>query len=961
MRYLLVALLFCSILSGADYEVIPNKATLPILTPSLAKAKTLKIRLKNGLEAYLISDPEVDKSSAGLTVLVGSWDEPSSEPGLAHFTEHLLFLGNRKYPKEAEYHRFISDNGGTNNAFTAEDATSFMFSVDNKAFPDALDRFANFFKEPLFNPSGVSRELNAINQEYAKNLNSDDFRELYVLKSLTDPHHPFSRFNMGNLESLSHVSQETLKDWYRHTYSANLMRLVVISPLSLEQLTGLVNDAFKDVPNLNRPQEDLSSPLFLPATPSYIYIEPVKNVRKVTLFWDLPPKFAHMLDAKPDAILCYVLGHEGKGSLLADLKEEKLAEAVSCGSYQLSPNNSWMNLEITLTDGGLKNLEQVIERSFQALARFRETGVPKYLFDEVKQMATLRYEYQTRDEAFDTIMRYVSWLSHEKMETFPQGTQVIERFDPEAVKELLDYMTPQNAHYSILAPSSLTGIRLDRLEPWMKIPYAVVPISEKQLKTWEEAKPIPAITLPGANPYTPKSLELVGGKGEAKESEGILPHPEAIVDTPKAKIYFATDTRFHTPRIAWDIEILTPAIVQGDATQLVLGDLLVKSLKDSLNTILYPAALADISCTIARTDNGIAINIEGYNEKAPLLLKEVLKRFQKPSANETQFKIYKDSLLRHYQNFGRDNPINLAQDIVKSILYKKFSTAKEKAAAIRKINYGQFTDFAETVFSHVFIQAVLYGNMDRKTADEVAQLLLQAFPGEPYEERFKPEVLLLPDNQGPFYLEVKVPTKGNVSWLTIQDAPPFTFKKRAALQLIMRDLYAPFFDELRTKQQTGYLVYSGPEELERKLFGYFIVQSDTHAGRDLLARFELFLERYLQEAPYELTEEKFQLLKATQIENLRKANRNVKDIADSLNLLAFKYDGDFDWLDKRVAALQELKLEESLTYAKQLFSKQNRRRLGLMLNGELPEGQFFPYSRIGGVPQLRKLGEFQGR
>ena len=120
------------------------------------------------------------------------------------------------------------------------------------------------------------------------------------------------------------------------------MRLIVISPLPLEQLTDLVVKDFKEVPNLKRPQENLSAPLFLPEPPSYVYIEPIKNVRKLTLIWDLPPKFSHMKDSKPDSIICYVLGHEGKGSLLADLKEEKLAEAITCGSIQYGPNNSWM-------------------------------------------------------------------------------------------------------------------------------------------------------------------------------------------------------------------------------------------------------------------------------------------------------------------------------------------------------------------------------------------------------------------------------------------------------------------------------------------------------------------------------------------------------------------------------------------------------------------------------------------
>src|SRR5262249_28718092 len=155
-------------------------------------------------------------------------------------------------------------------------------------------------------------------------------------------------------------------------------------------------------------------------------------------------------------------------------------------------------------------------------------------------------------------------------------------------------------------------------------------------------------------------------------------------------------------------------------------------------------------------------------------------------------------------------------------------------------------------------------------------------------------------------------------------------KKRAAQQVLMQDIYAPFFDELRTKQQTGYLVYSGSEELERKLFSFFVVQSDTHDNRDLLARFELFIERYLQEMPYEFTETRLNTLRNALIESLKQSALNIKDMAQLLNRLAFKYDGDFEWLDKRIAALQELNFEECREFALDFLSRQNRRRVAVM-------------------------------
>ena len=53
-------------------------------------------KLDNGLRLLLISDPQADKAAVSLDVAVGSSADPSDREGLAHFLEHMLFLGTEK-------------------------------------------------------------------------------------------------------------------------------------------------------------------------------------------------------------------------------------------------------------------------------------------------------------------------------------------------------------------------------------------------------------------------------------------------------------------------------------------------------------------------------------------------------------------------------------------------------------------------------------------------------------------------------------------------------------------------------------------------------------------------------------------------------------------------------------------------------------------------------------------------
>ena len=86
------------------------------------------LRLANGLQVVLISDPGEDKGAAALSVAVGSFDNPQEWPGLAHFLEHMLFLGTEKYPEPGAYQAFISAHGGSHNAYTSLARTSYFIA-----------------------------------------------------------------------------------------------------------------------------------------------------------------------------------------------------------------------------------------------------------------------------------------------------------------------------------------------------------------------------------------------------------------------------------------------------------------------------------------------------------------------------------------------------------------------------------------------------------------------------------------------------------------------------------------------------------------------------------------------------------------------------------------------------------------------------------------------------------------
>lgn len=952
-KYIFLFIFSCSLFADPDYQVVEDKNTLIVLTPGLAKRETLKIRLKNGLEAYLISDPGLDKSGAGLAVNMGSWSNPDEYPGLAHFLEHMLFLGTKKYPEEGGYQRFIDENAGMHNAFTAADKTVYMFSVSNEAFPQALDQFAQFFVYPLFLPSGVSREAHAIDQEYAKNLQNDNWRAFHVSKTLENPKHPESRFDIGNLETVSKIPIDVLRKWFNAHYSANLMHLVAYSSIPMNELVKLVSTDFNEIPSHEvtpfYPSQSISSPENVGI---YVYIEPYQDKRELEIEWELPSKYQYDAD-----VIAAALGYENEKSLTQLLKNEHLAEEVNVGTRLYTPSMQFI-LNISLTDEGVKNVDKVILHCFETIHLLQKEGIPKSFFDEVKELSTLTYEYQSRQDVFGMVMNDAEKMIDEPLDTFPYKTSVPSKYSPEDIKTTLDYLTPERAQYLVIAREELTGVKPTQTEPWFNVEYSVKKVPEKTLLEWSQAPLNPLIQPPEPNPFVPKNLSLLNSV--EKNDNLILPTPRAIVDTTSAIVFYKEDTRLLVPETASLFRIYTPGKSSGNPVHEVLADLYVRVLRNSLNALNYQGREAHLSFALNPMDAGFKLSLQGYSEKAPLFFEEMLAQMITSSPTEQEFSDQKNSLQKDYENAALDTPLKQAQEILKAILYKNYVTTEKKAKAIQKVTYQDFLTFKKTLFQKTYIEAIIYGNLHEQEAINLYKTLQKSLGSTPLPKSAitKKSVLKLNAEKGPFLFSREIKQFGNACILVIEDGC-FTLKKRAALQILAKGMQEPFFSELRTRQQTGYIVSSAEQEMERELFLFFLVQSNTYDPCDLNARFELFLDNFLREFKTdEITKERFETIQKSLITEISTSPKNISQMLNSLDALAFEYDEQFDWMEKRVQAMKELTYEEFSDFAKEFLGRSNHRRLSIQMEGVLPKENQLHYSHIPTLQKMRKMGEY---
>ena len=227
---------------------IEDRSHLRFADPAMAHAQVRKLVLANGMRVYLLHDPTAKTDAVACGVRAGSWQDPPDAPGMAHFVEHLLFMGTAQYPDEADFYAYLAQHGGNTNAYTTVDRTVYMFDVESGGLTGSLRRFGAFFKHPLLRDASIARERQAVDQEFRAKERRDGWRELMVDAALSEGSHPNRYFHVGTQQSLGQVDHRRMSDWFVQHYSAHLMDVVVRGAQSLDTLQAAVLMAFADVP-----------------------------------------------------------------------------------------------------------------------------------------------------------------------------------------------------------------------------------------------------------------------------------------------------------------------------------------------------------------------------------------------------------------------------------------------------------------------------------------------------------------------------------------------------------------------------------------------------------------------------------------------------------------------------------------------------------------------------------------
>ncbi|MGF6088986.1 pyrroloquinoline quinone biosynthesis protein PqqF [Pseudomonas sp. 18173] len=313
--------------------------------PALNHPRPSTETLANGLRVTLRHAPNLKRCAAALRVAAGSHDVPLAWPGLAHFLEHLLFLGTERFPAGQGLMAYVQRHGGQVNARTSERTTDYFFELPPQAFAGGLERLSDMLAHPRMNPDDQQREREVLQAEFVAWSQDAAAQQQFSLFSGLGQAHPLRGFHAGNRDSLPLQQpefQQALQDFYQRFYQTGQMTLSLVGPQSLDELKAMAEVFGSIIAKGETVTQQPPVPLMNASANSYQQA----GERRLDLLFALEalPEFS----AQALAFLCHWLNMAKPGGLLADLRERGLADQLKAQPLYQFAGQALLHLEFTL-------------------------------------------------------------------------------------------------------------------------------------------------------------------------------------------------------------------------------------------------------------------------------------------------------------------------------------------------------------------------------------------------------------------------------------------------------------------------------------------------------------------------------------------------------------------------------------------------------------------------------------
>ena len=768
--------------------------------------------LKNDIKYINIQDLTLDKSHVMVSVNIGSISNPFEYQGLAHFLEHMLFLGSKKYPKENQFEEFLNQHGGGSNAYTDTFQTVYYFSIFNEKLEEAIDMFSRFFIDPLFYEDSVNREINAIDSEHKKNIQQDNWRIYRFMGLISEENSMINKFGTGNLKSLQKPDiRKVMIDFYNKYYVSSNIKVVTVSSLDSSITSKYVTNSFSNIPKKIVPKIEIEKPFYNEKSESY-FLKSISKEHTLLYIWEIEECVTNYLYSHSPYILSQIISSSNNNSIKNFLLKKGLIKSLSVEVY---PEGIFI-LEVDLLDiNNWQEVDSYIRFFMNDLKNNDWNKICKYVMEKDQ----LLFDYSSKSDANSFGLEIVNNLINYPVEKAYIGPSVIEKISVEEISKLLNEKLLFSRVKMVLSSDvdfnkeSINNVTfLDKLnEEFYGLEYCRINLNLMSPKKFD-------YKIVTTNPFLDTKPYII--EKNDKISVPLYKRPG---------LWFGNVFNFRESRVYADLIFTNIEFVSTLETYL-LTTILIRYINKSIKIHFNLASEIGFNTYFSLDDYNsiLTISFSGHNYNFVKYVNSVFKYIETFKYNEYDEKLLIsiiESIKDSYNNITKNNPWNYYYYIEDLNINKNSYKIDKVLKYLENLSLVTFINNIDIIKKRILYQSkftsFFYGNIKyNKLFDSLinSNICINVKSIEKPKNNLK--LLSNVDVIHPNSEETN-----NFVQLTFLIGK-FTPELSLLLTILSFSVGNEFFSELRTKQQFGYLVSSRKEKIQKNYYFHQKIQSE---------------------------------------------------------------------------------------------------------------------------------------
>lgn len=276
-----------------------------VVTPLLNTSSYKIGEFDNKIKYSLVHSNEINYSKVVVTVGCGIANDKKYYEGIAHLLEHMVFIGSKKYPDVNYFSNLIIKYNGKHNAYTTTCHTQYYYTIDTQGLEESLDVFSRFFIDPLLSKETVESEIKVIHNEFLFRNSSIELYILFLIEMVIKKDSNLGGFGVGNIETLNKKDiADVLKQFHTDFYTTDNISISIQTNLKLNTVFNLIEKYFGTIEYSKSKKIKLDKPFV--SNKYVLYEHDNKNLYEIYMILDIPLKYVDLFLLLEHSIIHYL-------------------------------------------------------------------------------------------------------------------------------------------------------------------------------------------------------------------------------------------------------------------------------------------------------------------------------------------------------------------------------------------------------------------------------------------------------------------------------------------------------------------------------------------------------------------------------------------------------------------------------------------------------------------------------